>query len=322
MSNSTIEIGSDSIFLPHYRGRLTEGVTYDYRNHSILWVDIIQGQINRVFLDNLSFIESIKWDKSGESIGAITLTNDENIYLACSKSGLAYANFKIKKLTYFFKYPDSDFRLRSNDGIIDPFGNLWIGLMTDFDLSAKEGGIKPEGKLYRITPDLKIDLMISDSLISNGLAFNSKGTEFYWTDSLTYTIWKFDYDVKSNKLSNKRPFFQSKLHFKEFESPEPDGLCITNGDEIYTTVFSTSTVVHLSKNGDILEKFEIDAKRVTCVTIGDNSLYVTTGNLKLDDFKAEIDSNDKSGDLGGFLFKIETGKPLNGQRKAIWGGKV
>ena len=131
----SLTITKDNIFPKGYRGRLTEGVTYDERNNTLLWVDIIQGEVHRVFLDNTntnintssSSHETLKWDSSNESIGAICLTNDPNKLIICSKYGLAYGDFSSSTIEYFFKYPhttnpDEKLRLRSNDGIIDPWG--------------------------------------------------------------------------------------------------------------------------------------------------------------------------------------------------------
>ncbi|KAI5957413.1 hypothetical protein CANMA_004417 [Candida margitis] len=314
-----------NIFPQSYRGRLTEGVTYDYRNNKLLWVDIIQGEVHRLSLDDLNKHEVLKWSDPKESVGFIALTKKENVVLVAAKSGLALGDFSNGTLEYFFKYPFTESettRLRSNDGIIDPWGNLWIGVMTDFPISAKEG-VQPEGKLLRITPDLKVDVMLENTNISNGMAFNDNGIEVFWTDSLNYTIYKFDYDPKTNKLSNKTPFIETKHFYPNENDPEPDGLVRTVNGHIYAAVFSTSTILHVNEKGELVEKIPVAAKRCTCVTIGgadDDDLFITTGHLKLDDFSVKIDADDMFGDLGGFLFKLKV--DLKGQRKNVWGGKV
>ncbi|EDK46004.1 rRNA-processing protein cgr1 [Lodderomyces elongisporus] len=322
------QLSASNIFPEDYRGRLTEGITYDYRNNTLLWVDIILGEVHRISLDDLNKHEVLKWNEQGESIGFVALTKDLDTVLVCGKSGLAYGKFKANTLEYFFKYPLTEVeqkRLRSNDGIIDPWGNLWIGLMNDFHVTAKEGEVKPEGKLLRITPDLKVDVMIENTKISNGLAFCSKGTKLYWTDSLNYTIWKFDYDHETNTLSNKVPFLETKKVYTDVESPEPDGMVRTTNGEVYTAVFSTSTVLHVDKEGQVIEKIHVPAERCTCVTIGGQDgdhLFINTANLKLDDFDAKIDPTDFFGDLGGFLFKYKSDHNLKGIKKNFWGGDV
>lgn len=360
----TLTVTKDNIFPKGYRGRLTEGVTYDERNNTLLWVDIIQAEVHRVFLDNIetdpnsnssnssSCHEILKWDSSDESIGAICLTNNPNKLIICSKYGIAYGDFSNFTIEYFFKYPHTNnikekLRLRSNDGIIDPWGNLWIGIMNDFSIGENEG-IQPEGKLYRISIDhnnnnnnnnnnhdhdqLICDVMIENSLILNGLCFNNKGDEFYWTDSLTFKIWKFNYDKLTNKLINKSIFIDLKQFYPNIEQPEPDGLIMTNNGEIYTCVFNSGTILHVDNQGKEIERINIPANRPTCITFGNgeknNEMFITTGHLQLNDKNVIIDNNindnddNNDDDLGGFLFKLKFDKNLNGQKKNIWGGKV
>lgn len=78
-----------NIFPQSYRGRLTEGVTYDYRNNNLLWIDIIQGEVHRLLLNDLNQHEVLKWSDPKESIGFIALTKKEDVVLVAAKSGLA-----------------------------------------------------------------------------------------------------------------------------------------------------------------------------------------------------------------------------------------
>lgn len=302
-----------SIFFPEYRGHLTEGVTYNRSNNTLLWVDIIQAEVHRVVLnDPPTNHQTIKLEASEESIGAIGLTQDDDVIIICAKYGVAKGNFSTGDISYFLKYPENK-RLRSNDGTIDPWGNLWIGRMTDFP----EGDVQPEGKLYHInSKDLTItDMLPNEELfIPNGLAFN--GNKFYWTDSLRFTIWSFDYDHVTNKLSNRQVHSKTKELFPGANSPEPDGFSMTNDAHIYGAVFSTSTVVHLDDTGKLIEKFEFPSSRITCTAIGgenDDELYVTTCNENL---KGEV--NHGGTDLGGHLFRVKLAKKANGQVSNLW----
>ncbi|CAK9440974.1 uncharacterized protein LODBEIA_P48430 [Lodderomyces beijingensis] len=325
----SIQLSSSNIFPEDYRGRLAEGATYDARNNTLLWVDIIVGEVHRVYLADLNKHEVLKWSEPKESIGFIGLTKNPDVVLVCGKSGLAKGDFASNTIEYFFMYPLSareKERLRSNDGIIDPWGHLWIGLMTDFDVSAAEGGVKPEGKLLRITSDLQqVDVMLSNTLISNGLAFCNKGTKFYWTDSMDFTIWKFEYNHERNELSNKTVFLDTRTIFPGVDDAEPDGMVRTATGEIYAAVFNTGTIVHVDKQGNLIEKIHVPAAKTTCVTIGGqggNELFITTANEKMDDFDAKIDNAALFGDLGGFLFRYQAAVDLKGQAQNIWGGDV
>lgn len=319
--SEVIQLTKADIFLPEYRGRLTEGVTYNPSNDTLIWIDIIAAEVHRVSLTdpNDRQHEFFAFPKdSGETIGAIGLTSDDDTVIVCAKYGVATGNFVNGNIEYFFKYPENQ-RLRSNDGTIDPWGHLWIGVMTDF----ASGDVLPEGTLFRINcHDLSVQTMLENTLISNGLAFSNGGKTFLWTDSLTFTIWQFDYDNITNTLSNKRPFYDTRDTF-DGPSPEPDGLTLTKDAEVYTAVFSCSSVVHLDSKGKVFRRFALPALNPTCTTIGGKNLdelYITTAHKDLKDKNANIDAADKNNDLGGYLFKYKL-ESSQGQTKNIWGNK-
>lgn len=293
-------------------------------------MDIIQAQVHRISLDNDNYEESHEFltiDVPGESIGALFLTRNPDVVMVCAKYGVCKADFTTMEADYILKYPSSDsqaMRTRSNDGIIDPWGNLWIGTMTDFPFTAKEG-VSPEGILYRVdAKDLSVKVMIDGAQISNGLAFNEDGTKFYWTDSLTFTVWQFDYDHEKIELSNRQPLIDMRNVFPEENSPEPDGLSRSKDGVFYHAVFGTSTVVAYDSEGQVQHKFKFPARRLTSTALGgkdDNILFVTSAHLQLDNFEADIDAEDRVGDLGGFLYAVELPQKVNSKAKALWKGE-
>ncbi|CUM65989.1 uncharacterized protein PRCAT00003643001 [Priceomyces carsonii] len=264
----------------------------------------------------------------GESIGNIGLTSDDNVLLVCAKYGIAKGSFTDGTIEYILMYNHNEVqknRLRSNDGLIDPWGHLWIGVMSDFPIVQLEGQEAQEGKLYRVNcHDLTIDVMLEDCFIPNGLAFSADRKKLYFTDSLTNAVWEYDYDYIPNKLSNKRVV----LNFKDYLNTSdavPDGLAISKNEDIFSAVYNGSMVLKYTTTGRILQKFNLPAERITCVTIGGkdyDELYITSANENLTNFDIEIDANDKSGDLGGFLYRIALGESLNGHIMNTWGGKL
>ena len=103
------------IFFDEYRGALTEGARYDNRNDTLAWVDIIAAEIHRVCLKNPEAShEVIKVSEPSESIGAIALTSNPDVLVACAKYGVGYANFQTGKFEYFLKYPHETIKSDSN----------------------------------------------------------------------------------------------------------------------------------------------------------------------------------------------------------------
>lgn len=331
-----VNVGENNILNQQYRGRLTEGITYNPSNNTILWVDIIKGEVHRLWLGTENKHEMLKFEDAKESIGAIGLTSNDNVIIICGKYGVAEGNFINKTIKYFLMYNHDDrqkHRLRSNDGAIDPWGHLWVGVMTDFDTSAAEGLVSAEGRLYRINcHDLTIETMIDNTFISNGLLFTGDGKTLYWTDSLTHTIWQYDYSYITNTLSNKRPFIEVSKVFgvpggvaPSSTEPEPDGIALTRDNEVFSAMFHTGKVLRFNSQGHCTHEYELPATRVTSVTVGGKNsdvLFITTGHPELERPEASIDPADKSGDLGGFIFAFSLPEPVNVLNKSIWGRKV
>lgn len=319
------------ILLPNYRGRLTEGILYNPRNNTLLWTDIILAEVHRVFLDDDDLEkrhQHFKISEPGESIGNVALTREPDTVLICAKYGIAIGSFTTGETKYLLHYEHNETqkgRLRSNDGIIDPWGNLWIGVMTDFHITQKEGGPSSEGFLYRIdAKDLSVKTMIEGAQISNGIAFSEDKTKLYWTDSLTYTVWQFDYDHTTVSLSNKKPIREFKSLY-EGSDPEPDGMALTNNGHFYHAVFGTGSAVDYDASGNVYRKFNLPAKRVSCVAVGgkdDNEIFFTTIFEHVDDFTKTVDAANKEGDLGGFIFRLKLDEKLHGQCPEEWGGQL
>ncbi|GMG60194.1 unnamed protein product [Ambrosiozyma monospora] len=216
-------------YIEYHDSRLTEGITYNPANNSLLWVDIIKGEINRVFLkDDLSYSER-ESHKVDASLGVIGLTSDPDIYICGASSGVGQFNFSTKEFKLIAKYP-AEFHdkekfgktMRSNDGAIDSNGDFWVGTMANFDEE-----VTPVGRLYKYdSKTLKEEVIIKDVAISNGI--NWFGDYMYWTSSLEYRIYRFKYDYKSGSIdpSTKEVFVDIPKIFHDrpqYHKGEPDG---------------------------------------------------------------------------------------------------
>lgn len=287
-----------NILFSDYRGRLLEQVTYNPSNDSLLWVDIIVGEVHRVIGLNWSTHQVLKWE-GDDSTGCVLLTKDDDEVIVGSKHGLARGNFKNNTLEYFHKFNfENGETLRSNDGYVDPWNNIWIGIMNDFKYD-----IEPVGKLIRIKPDLTIETMVDLTKISNGTTFSNGHKKFYWTDSLNHIVWEFDYE--NDKLTHQCTLINTKNVTKT--DGEPDGLTLTQEGNIIQAFWGQSKVLKYSPSGEIIEEWILPAQQISSVTIGgkdNNTLFITTAHEHLEDFSKEIKA-DKVGDLGGYLYAIK-----------------
>ena len=84
-----------------------------------------------------------------------------------------------------------------NDGACDPQGRLWAGTLAD---DFRVGG----GALYRLDGNGRVELMLSDLTISNGLGWSPDGATMYLADSGPRVIHAFDFDGEAGTISEGR----------------------------------------------------------------------------------------------------------------------
>lgn len=126
--------------------------------------------------------------------------------------------------------------MRFNDGRCDRQGRLWAGTMV-LDTSL---GV-PAGKLYRLDAAAgRVDSIIDDLIVPNGLAFSPDGRTMYLSDSHAsrQTVWAFDYDIDTGTPHNRRVFIDMHAH-----PGRPDGAAV-DVDGCYWICGNDAGLVH------------------------------------------------------------------------------
>lgn len=80
---------------------------------------------------------------------------------------------------------------RFNDVIADPRGRVICGKMSTPE---------QEGRLYRVDPDGRCNLLLKTWGCSNRMAFDSDRNRFYHSDSFAHEIDVFDYDIETDDV--------------------------------------------------------------------------------------------------------------------------
>ena len=124
---------------------------------------------------------------------------------------------------------------------------------------------------------------------------------FFYIDTLTRSIARFDYDLDSGKLSNKSIFFQ----FDENDG-SPDGMAIDSEESIWVALWGGSKIVKIDRNGSQVAHIDMPVSQPTSLTFGGEdlkTLYVTSARFQL---KAEQLAKEP---LAGSIFSIQVEIP-------------
>ncbi|XP_026736805.1 regucalcin-like [Trichoplusia ni] len=167
-----------------------------------------------------------------------------------------------------------------NDGKADPLGRLFAGTLHS---EAKPGSAIP-GSLYRIDPDGTTTKLETGIQCSNGMCWDLKEKAFYYIDSFSNAIRRYDYDVATGNISNLTIAFSLT---ENGLTGCPDGMTIDTDGNLWVAVFWGSNVLKIDpRKKKLLETIEIPVPQVTSVTFGGHNLdilYVTTAGINYAD---------------------------------------
>lgn len=241
---------------------LGEGPCYDPLLGRYSWVDIKADTLWIMHKDGkrVPFV----WD---QPIGAAVPVKGRDAFVLCGKDGLyLYEEGKVSLLcdlkdTYLGFW-------RSNDAKADPAGRLWFGS------SVGDDDHEADGNLYKLTKSGPV-IMQAGTKISNGMAWNKDRTKFYFSDTLKYAVFVYDYDNETGAVSNPE-----KLCTYEEGNGFSDGLCIDNDDNLWIAIWGGNRVEkRCGKTGEKLAEIHVASRNVTsCCFCGDNmdTLFITT----------------------------------------------
>lgn len=269
---------------------LGEGPVWDWNKQHLLWVDI---EGNGLHLFDPMNQEHKQWAFDG-MLGAVVPSENGTVLLAL-ESGLATFDLTNEKLIGLSVLENSKREMRYNDGKVDPNGNFWIGSMH------KKAAPKM-GNLYRVDAQMNPTQHIADTSISNGMAWTSDQKTFYYIDTAAYEVWRYEYDVTTSEIKNKRVAFPIPRDYGG-----PDGMSIDSEDMLWIAHWGGYCVRRWDPNtGKVLEKVMVDAPHVTSCCFGGNdlkTLYITTARSGLSPSQLEAFP------LSGGLFIYESPIP-------------
>jgi sugar lactone lactonase YvrE len=238
---------------------LGESPFYDPRYKRYSWVDIIRNRFYRMSGDG----EKRCFDL-GQPIGAAVPLKDAKGYLLAARDGLyklEHGNAELVcELNSVFKP-----YWRCNDAKADPKGRVFFGASVVDDHEA-------EGALFSYDSG-KVTCLQPGTRIANGMAWSSDRKSFFFSDSLEYAVFKYDYNEADGSIANRQVLFT-------IEDGVPDGMCIDSEDNLYVAVWGGRRIeIHSGRTGEKLGVISVPAEHVTsCCFGGDDlkTLFITS----------------------------------------------
>jgi sugar lactone lactonase YvrE len=267
------------------RAELAEGPCWLAQRGELLWVDITAGQVH--LLDPATGND--RSIEVGQAVGAAVPTDDGRVALAI-RDGFALLDLDTGLVETLV---DVELDLpgnRMNDGKCDSAGRYWAGTMA-FD--PRPGA----GALYRLDRG-RVDRMVGDVGISNGLGWSPDDRLMYYIDTLQGRVDVFDFDAATGAIANRRPF-------ATIASPgAPDGMAMDAEGGLWVAVWGGGRVMHYRPDGSTADVIEVPVSQPSSVCFGGpelRDLYITTAWQGLPPERREREP------LAGCLFRCQPG---------------
>ncbi|HEU5077778.1 MAG TPA: SMP-30/gluconolactonase/LRE family protein [Opitutaceae bacterium] len=267
------------------RAELAEGPVW--HEGALWWVNIVSGTLNR--LDVSTGLNTAR--ATGDFLSSAVPKGDGG-WLVARRGECALLDWKSGKLTPFAKPAEMPSGNRFNDGKCDPAGRYWVGSM-DLKLRPRRAA------LYRVDHDGRVERMIENLSLSNGVAWSAAGDRFFHVDTTERRLTAYDFDLARGTLSNARLI-------REFAESEgsPDGMAIDREDKLWIALWGGSAVVQVDpRSGKTLSRHELPVAQVSACAFGgedSSTLFITTAwqNLSLERRIAQP--------LAGSIFALKT----------------
>ncbi len=187
------------------------------------------------------------------------------------RTGLAFLDTESGELTQFADAPYDTSKIRFNDGRCDAAGRLWVGSI--FEPRDREGAT-----LYRVTRGVLHDCE-QPATVSNGLAFSPDNRTLYRSDTTSHTIFKYDFDLASGNIANRRVLHTFSQDRANNYGGRPDGGAVDVEGAYWCAMMEGGKLLRISPEGDILREIALPARCPTMLAFGGpdlRTLYITT----------------------------------------------
>jgi sugar lactone lactonase YvrE len=268
---------------------LGEGARWDDRYDELLRVDILAGRVFRDRVDDGGALMPVRaYDVPG-TVGAVAPVDGDDGWILAAGRGFLHLRPDGSLRTVLADVVDAGTRM--NDAACDPQGRFWAGTLAD---DHREGG----GALYRLDPDGRVEVVLRDLTISNGLGWSPDGRTMYLVDSGPREVHAFAFDGARGTISDGRVLVSVPE-----EVGSPDGMTVDASGDLWVAIYGGGRVQRHAPDGELREVLEVPAEQSTCCAFGGpdlRRLYVTTATENWTDEQRRADP------AAGVVYRFET----------------
>ena len=251
------------------RASLGESPVWSPEENCVYWIDILSPKLLRT---DLSTQETHTWNMPSQ-IGMIALRASGGLIIAL-EDGIYGFNKLTGELNLLVYLEETYSNNRPNDGKCDAKGRLWIGTMNKVD------SMQASGALYKISPNLKIEQIVCDLKIPNGLAWNPNNTVMYYTDTRGDLVYTHSFNPANGKLSNKKKFFS----YNRQKTGSVDGAAMDIDGGYWAALYGGSKLVRVMPDGIVEREIYLPVSQPTMPAFGGidmKTIFITTARQKL-----------------------------------------
>jgi sugar lactone lactonase YvrE len=235
---------------------LGEGPYWVPEDDCLLWVDIEGARLHRTYFPSRETVT----DSPGPVSAAFPAVGG-GILIA---GGAA--------LTLLF--PAERDGIRFNDAGVDPAGRVWVGSMHTAEAA-------PLGELYRLDAGGRLNPVVTNVTVSNGLGWSPDGSRMYYADSPLGRVDVFDYDPATGEAFARRAF----ADLSEAEGV-PDGLTVDADGCVWVAMWGGSALRRFTPEGQLDAVLPVPVSQPTSCAFGGPDfadLYITSARVGLTD---------------------------------------
>lgn len=272
------------------KAQLGESPVWSNEEQALYWVDILAPALLRLDV-RTGALQS--WSMP-TSIGSFGLRERGGAVLSL-RSGFHVFDFESGQIDFIVD-PEANLpTTRFNDGKVSPDGRFWAGTMDNELLE------RPLGSLYRLDHDGSCHRMVSDLIVSNGLAWSPNGKTMFHSDSKAQVIFAYDYDLHSGSIGDRRVIARPSE-----EIGRPDGAATDMDGYYWSAGISAGVLNRWSPEGRLDRQIALPCAAPTMPCFGGpdmKTIYVTSLRHNLDTDKLAAFP------LSGGVFAVETDVP-------------